>query len=304
MHKNFKSIILMVFWWLCLQGAVSFLHAQNASETKVFRELSYEEKVKIWNSLSEDQKNALRNRAQSMSECKFEELKKNFERVKNFAPQEQRRIENNFRRMRKLRPQEKQKIRERFRRFKNLPPEKKKMFRKKFGHRDFKRPENSERQFGFRQNGRQQGSPKFQAGHRQNRPLQSPNGQDRPWLQNLTPEERRQRFEEIKKLHENMLNRERSGSQPQQQKRWQRIREFRNRFGEEANQPYKPFKKKAVSGNKPPQNSNPQKKPDLMKRIDNPHQPLRNKIKRRMNNSSEKNRLFNGQNRGPKGKKN
>lgn len=127
--KNLVFFMLCCFW-LLNTGVV--LHAEDSSETAVVRELSYEEKLKIWNSLSDEQKNNLRKRAREMPEKKFNELKNSFEKVKKLEPQEQMRIQNNFRKMRQFNPEQKQKIQQRFKKFQEFPPERKRQFREKF----------------------------------------------------------------------------------------------------------------------------------------------------------------------------
>ncbi|MEW6712935.1 MAG: hypothetical protein AB1403_24160, partial [Candidatus Riflebacteria bacterium] len=61
--KKLALFILSCFWLL---NAGTVLRAQNASDATIVREMSYEEKLRIWNSLSEEQKNNLRKRAREM----------------------------------------------------------------------------------------------------------------------------------------------------------------------------------------------------------------------------------------------
>ena len=74
---------------LCLAAllAAGDVAAQNASEARVIRKLSYEEKLARWNSMSEEQREAIRQKARSISEKKFKQLENNFERVSNFEPE-------------------------------------------------------------------------------------------------------------------------------------------------------------------------------------------------------------------------
>lgn len=119
---------------LCLLALLAgeTLVAQNASEAGIIRKLSYEEKLARWNSLSEEQKEAIRNKARSMSEQKFKQLENNFERARQFEPAEQQRVRQNFGRMKQFKPQQRENLRRKFQQFKRLPEERRQQFRRKF----------------------------------------------------------------------------------------------------------------------------------------------------------------------------
>ncbi len=312
MDKILGQLMLLVFAGFCLMNAGAPAHAANASETEIVKELSYEEKVKIWNGLSEEQKNSLRQRARGMTEKKFSELKNNFEKIKNFEPQEQKRIRKNFQRMRQFKPQQKQDIRQKFKRFRELPPERKRVFREKYRENGKDSMEKNRPGKGRINNSKQHHGPnrmKPEPGSRpdlqkmnQNRmkpePGSRPNLQkmnqnrkpgsrlNRPPQKNeISPQQRKQRFEEIKNFREKMLNSEQSGSQPKPQ-RWQKIKEFRNRFNNESELNIKPdmqrpknFQRQNRPGEKlqPGQFRRPggvgEKKPMHQQRQNNPKKP-------------------------------
>ncbi|NLF97919.1 MAG: DUF3106 domain-containing protein [Candidatus Riflebacteria bacterium] len=106
--------------------------AQNASETREIRKLSYEEKLARWNSMSEEQREAIRQKARSISEKKFKQLENNFERASNLEPAEQQRVKQNFGRIKQFKPQQQQKLRQRFQQFQRLPEERRQQFRRQF----------------------------------------------------------------------------------------------------------------------------------------------------------------------------
>jgi predicted secreted protein len=95
-------------------------------------EISYEEKLKRWNSFSEEKKAKIRKLAQEMSEEKFKTLKANYKKLKKFEPQEQKRIKENFNRFKEFKQQKRKQIRQNFNQFKNFKPERRQQLRKKF----------------------------------------------------------------------------------------------------------------------------------------------------------------------------
>ncbi|MBU1109606.1 MAG: DUF3106 domain-containing protein [Candidatus Riflebacteria bacterium] len=127
---NLLKVILSV--WLVLIATGMPLYAQNASETKTIKESSYEEKLARWNSFSDEQKEAIRKRARTMSEKKFKQLENNYERIRSFEPVDQERVEENYGRMKQFKPQQQRVLKRKFERFQQLPQEQKQQFRRKF----------------------------------------------------------------------------------------------------------------------------------------------------------------------------
>ncbi len=127
----FRNLCALMFGLAALLAAGD-VAAQNASEAREIRKLSYEEKLARWNSMSDEQKEAIRQKARSMSEKKFKQLENNFERVSNFAPAEQKRVKQNLGRVRQFRPQQQENLRQRFQQFQRLPEERRQQFRRQF----------------------------------------------------------------------------------------------------------------------------------------------------------------------------
>ena len=180
MKKNpFQSLLLMI-WSVCLLLAAADidLSAQNASETKALKELSYEEKLARWNSFSEEQKEAIRRKARAMSEKKFKQLENNFERIRSFEPAEQERVKQNFGRMKQFLPQQQRVLKRKFERFQQLPVEQKQQFRKKFipqlPQQPGFRPQYQGQQPGQHQSQQPEQRPGFKPQHQGQQPGQQP----------------------------------------------------------------------------------------------------------------------------------
>lgn len=137
MNRVFSIFMPVFLTCICIifSGMQTGLHAENASETLSLRTMSYEEKLKLWNSFSEEKKEAIRKKARSMPEKKFNQLKNNLSKIEKFTPEEQKRVRNNFQRMRNFAPTKKRRVRENFKRFQKLPQERKQFFRQQFRNR-------------------------------------------------------------------------------------------------------------------------------------------------------------------------
>jgi hypothetical protein len=137
MTRTFSNFMRVVLVCICISfcGLLTVIRAENASEAANIRAMSYEEKLKLWNSFSEEKKEAIRKKARSMPEKKFRQLKNNFNKIQKFAPEEQKRVRNNFIRLRKFGPKQRRRVKENFKRFKKLPQERKQFYRKQFRRR-------------------------------------------------------------------------------------------------------------------------------------------------------------------------
>ena len=297
MNRTFSILMRAILVCICIVfcGSPAGIHAENASEAASIRAMSYEEKVKLWNSFSEEKKEAIRKKARGMSEKKFNQLKNNFNKVEKFAPDEQKRVHNNFMRMRKFQPKQRKRVKENFKRFQKLPQERKQFYRQQFRrrpnhdmkppfHKNFREPglnqprdlrpregqgpgehkpgrqgpgqqgpRPMQRQFDNRgpgnfdrtgkpegmrkdlpQNTRPGSRPgKFQPGMERKGPGQFRiqkqrdfNGQGKPG------NDKGARMQEIRKFRENMMRapQESQNKPPENPERWNRIREFRQRF--------------------------------------------------------------------------
>ncbi len=142
MKRFSKTLILLL---ICLVFCVwkAGVSAENSSETVKLSKMTFEEKLNLWNSFSEEKKEAIRKKARQMSEQKFRQLKDNFQKIEKLEPEEKQRVENNFKRLRSLEPVRQKQIIEKFRQFERLPLEKKHFYREKSGTRVGRRADDS-----------------------------------------------------------------------------------------------------------------------------------------------------------------
>lgn len=141
--KRFSKTLILLLICLVFCGLKAGVSAENSSETAKLSRMTFEEKLKLWNSFSEEKKEAIRKRAKQMSEQKFRQLKDNFQKIEKLEPEEKQRVENNFKRLRGLEPVRQKQIIEKFRRFEKLPVEKKHFYREKSGVRGGRRADDS-----------------------------------------------------------------------------------------------------------------------------------------------------------------
>jgi hypothetical protein len=312
--KPFFMILMRVFIVgvciiLCQTPAV--IHVQNASEALNLGSMSYEEKLKLWNSFSEEKKEAIRKKARGMSDKKFSQLKNNFQKIEKFAPEEQKRVRNNFQRMRKFAPKQRKRVRENFKRFQKLPNERKQFYRQRFrgspfhemntqgNQGNFNRNENPpDIRKDFPQNARPESRPgRFQPGAESNEhgtyrrqpqgkfPVRFKNGKGRGI-----------RMQEIRGFREKMMKvpHEPDKPKPENAEKWNRVKDFRLRFNmpqEKENRTIHFPETKNEHGDRPSRQKIEQKnrseKPSNEGRI-RPGQPGR--PKKRQSNPAHKNR--------------
>ncbi|HAE40122.1 MAG TPA: hypothetical protein DCG57_16045 [Candidatus Riflebacteria bacterium] len=163
-NNSLKMLYSLIFPVLLLLGsACTGVFAQNASEARVIKSLTHEEKLARWNSFSEQQKEAIRKKARAMSEKKFKQLESNFERIKTFEPAEQIRVKENFGRIQQFKPQQKEFLQKRFEKFQQLPAQQRQQIRRQFMPQFQRQPG---QQPGFKPEHRPGQQPGFKPQHR------------------------------------------------------------------------------------------------------------------------------------------
>lgn len=96
---------------------------------------SYEENLKRWQSLSEEQRQAIRERIKNLTPEQIEELREKSARFRSMPQEEQEKIKTNYRKFKELPFKQKEMLRERYQRFKRLPDERRKELWRQFQER-------------------------------------------------------------------------------------------------------------------------------------------------------------------------
>jgi len=96
---------------------------------------TYEDKLKYWQSLSEERRQAIRERAQKISPEQMQNLRERFDQFKKLHPAEAEKIRENFRKFKQMSPERRNALKERFQRFQSLPEERKIEIRRKIRQR-------------------------------------------------------------------------------------------------------------------------------------------------------------------------
>jgi hypothetical protein len=97
------------------------LCASGAAETSGVQSLAYRENLGHWLELGEEQRAAVRARAQALSYGKLRELKKRYKQFQALPPEEQARITANYRDFCELDAAEKTALSKRYALYRNLP---------------------------------------------------------------------------------------------------------------------------------------------------------------------------------------
>jgi len=105
------------------------IQAESTSES------TYEEKLKRWQSLSEEERQKIRERAKGLSPEQIKELREKSAKFRNLPKEQQDKIKANYQRFKDLPLEKKRILRERAERFQKLPPEEKAQLQRKFRER-------------------------------------------------------------------------------------------------------------------------------------------------------------------------
>ncbi|OGS45159.1 MAG: hypothetical protein A2539_08890 [Elusimicrobia bacterium RIFOXYD2_FULL_34_15] len=128
--KNKKiriSIIILQLTAVFLFSSLSY--AQEKPDS------SYKENLKRWQSLSEEERQVIRERAKKISPEQLKELKEKSVKFKSMSKEEQDKIKNNYQRFEQFPPEKKEILKERHRRFEELSPENREKLRNEFRKR-------------------------------------------------------------------------------------------------------------------------------------------------------------------------
>jgi hypothetical protein len=142
--------ILIIFQSIALFLFNPIVYAQGKSKSIIKKEddiqeesvsrSAYEEKLKRWQSLSEEEREAIREKARKLSPEQIKKLQKKFVEFRKLSKEEQDRIRANYQIFKGLSSKEKEVLRQRYEYFQKLPLEKRRELRHKFKKRKITSP--------------------------------------------------------------------------------------------------------------------------------------------------------------------
>ncbi|MCG2712545.1 MAG: DUF3106 domain-containing protein [Candidatus Omnitrophica bacterium] len=116
MCEKLKYIIVILIFFQIL--AISFAFAQEeGSSANDLTSAAYEENLKRWQNMSEEQREVIRQKVQAIDSQQRETMQENARKFRKLPPEEQNRIQGNFQKFKKLPNEKKEFLRERSRRF-------------------------------------------------------------------------------------------------------------------------------------------------------------------------------------------
>ncbi len=111
-------------------GDDKFEESQAAPQEEVSLN-TYEEKLKRWQGLTEEQRQVIRDRARKISPEQINEFRQRQEEFRKLPPLDRERIKNNYRKFRQIPPDKRRVLEERYQRFRKLPEEQRIELRRK-----------------------------------------------------------------------------------------------------------------------------------------------------------------------------
>lgn len=163
-----KSRILIAF---LVGGMFLYPPMLNAQEeTPKIR--TYEENLKQWRDLSEEERQIIRKRAQRLSPAKISEMKEELSKFNNRPKDERDRIIGNYRKFNRFTPKEREAIKQNYEHFERLPRERRDAFRRQFREKKRVLPGESGGEADMRGQ-----SPKERPGQRRDVDIRRENGQ-------------------------------------------------------------------------------------------------------------------------------
>ena len=135
MNKNF-----IIFQLIAVFIFVPFVSAQEEPGADVIQEeaeseSTYDKNLERWQSLSEEQRQAIREKVETLTPEQKNRLKERSSKLRSLPKDQQDKIRNNYQRFKNLSPEKRNGLRERARRFRELPSERKEELRRKFKER-------------------------------------------------------------------------------------------------------------------------------------------------------------------------
>jgi len=140
MMEKIRRIIFIIIPFFCL--LFSFAQGQEEAGEAVSVESAnthtsdisldtYEDKLKYWQSLSEEQRQAIRARAQKIPPEQMQAFRERLEKFRKLSPADAERIKANYNRFKQLPYEKRSALKQRFDRFQKLPEERKIELRRK-----------------------------------------------------------------------------------------------------------------------------------------------------------------------------
>lgn len=124
MNKNLKYIIFILAFLQMVVVSVVRAQEDNSTLRNGSTASSYEENMKQWQSMSEKQREAIRQKVHAIDSGQRQTLLENAKQFKQLPREEQARIQGNFQKFRELPNEKKEFLRERNKRFQGFSPEK------------------------------------------------------------------------------------------------------------------------------------------------------------------------------------
>ncbi len=115
---------------------VSWAHAQEQAGNITIKESgntqvsspsldTYEDKLKFWQSLTDEQRQAIRERARKISPEQMRAFREKLDEFRKFSPDAAERIKTNYERFKQMHPEKRSDLERRYQRFQRLPEERK-----------------------------------------------------------------------------------------------------------------------------------------------------------------------------------
>lgn len=123
MHKNLKYIILILAFFPTVVVSVVFAQEDKSTSSNGATANAYEENLRRWQSMSEEQREAIRQKVHALDSRQRETILENAKQFKQLPKEERSRIQGNFEKFKELPKEKKDLLRERGRRFEGLSPE-------------------------------------------------------------------------------------------------------------------------------------------------------------------------------------
>lgn len=143
MNRKIRLIILIVYFFSLLfslaqaqeqSGEAISMESGNTQGSNVSLD-TYEDKLKYWQSLSEEQRQAIRERVKNIPPEKMQALRERLDKFRKLSPEEAERIKTNYKRFKQMDQDKRRDLQQRFNRFQSLPEERKIELRRKFMQR-------------------------------------------------------------------------------------------------------------------------------------------------------------------------
>jgi hypothetical protein len=130
MNKKFKYIIFILAFLQAAILSVALAEGDNSTPNNDTTSTSYEENLRRWQNMSEEQREAIRQKVNAMDYQQRETIFENAEQFKRLPNAEQSRIQGNFQKFKELSNEEKEILKEKNKHFQSLSPEERAQLRR------------------------------------------------------------------------------------------------------------------------------------------------------------------------------